>query len=104
MAAARNTTKAMTLGQYPEMNGSRAMTGVRQMRDRKSTRLNSSHLVISYAVFCLKKKNTRQTIVRHRTAYRPYATIARRIDPSDVCTAAGETAIVPSRTTAAPSY
>src|SRR5256885_2902211 len=31
-------------------------------RDRKSTRLNSSHLVISYAVFCLKKKkhNTRE--------------------------------------------
>src|SRR5256885_3484052 len=29
---------------------------VRQL-DRKSTRLNSSHLVISYAVFCLKKKN-----------------------------------------------
>src|SRR5256885_8640326 len=30
-------------------------------RDRKSTRLNSSHLVISYAVFCLKKKkNTHQ--------------------------------------------
>src|SRR2546426_7091211 len=27
--------------------------------DRKSTRLNSSHLVISYAVFCLKKKNLR---------------------------------------------
>src|SRR5256885_12059696 len=27
--------------------------------DRKSTRLNSSHLVISYAVFCLKKKNRR---------------------------------------------
>src|SRR6266850_262278 len=26
------------------------------MKDRKSTRLNSSHLVISYAVFCLKKK------------------------------------------------
>src|SRR5256885_6535822 len=26
--------------------------------DRKSTRLNSSHLVISYAVFCLKKKDT----------------------------------------------
>src|SRR2546426_5640597 len=33
--------------------------GVRQvLRDRKSTRLNSSHLVISYAVFCLKKKKT----------------------------------------------
>src|SRR5256885_3796882 len=31
---------------------------VRLDRDRKSTRLNSSHLVISYAVFCLKKKKT----------------------------------------------
>src|SRR5256885_9636292 len=29
----------------------------REEQDRKSTRLNSSHLVISYAVFCLKKKN-----------------------------------------------
>src|SRR5256885_6364990 len=29
---------------------------VDRVRDRKSTRLNSSHLVISYAVFCLKKK------------------------------------------------
>src|SRR2546426_8631894 len=29
---------------------------VQQRTDRKSTRLNSSHLVISYAVFCLKKK------------------------------------------------
>src|SRR5688500_19976029 len=30
--------------------------GVETLKDRKSTRLNSSHLVISYAVFCLKKK------------------------------------------------
>src|SRR5256885_9530040 len=30
-------------------------------RDRKSTRLNSSHLVISYAVFCLKKKKKRMS-------------------------------------------
>src|SRR5258708_8666820 len=29
-----------------------------RFRDRKSTRLNSSHQIISYAVFCLKKKNT----------------------------------------------
>src|SRR3712207_7016723 len=29
-----------------------------EVRDRKSTRLNSSHANISYAVFCLKKKNT----------------------------------------------
>src|SRR5256885_17009084 len=32
-------------------------------RDRKSTRLNSSHLVISYAVFCLKKKKKIYTMV-----------------------------------------
>src|SRR2546422_6441475 len=30
--------------------------------DRKSTRLNSSHGYISYAVFCLKKKNKKQTV------------------------------------------
>src|SRR5690625_6879565 len=30
------------------------------MEDRKSTRLNSSHVAISYAVFCLKKKNFRR--------------------------------------------
>src|SRR5256885_12538314 len=33
----------------------------RTARDRKSTRLNSSHLVISYAVFCLKKKKKKHT-------------------------------------------
>src|SRR2546426_6034155 len=32
---------------------------VSQQEDRKSTRLNSSHLVISYAVFCLKKKKNK---------------------------------------------
>src|SRR5437867_10196026 len=34
---------------------------VRPWGDRKSTRLNSSHRTISYAVFCLKKKNIKQT-------------------------------------------
>src|SRR5256885_10124791 len=33
------------------------LRGGQDIVDRKSTRLNSSHLVISYAVFCLKKKN-----------------------------------------------
>src|SRR5438067_8789217 len=33
-----------------------ALAGSLQRRDRKSTRLNSSHVSISYAVFCLKKK------------------------------------------------
>src|SRR5437870_10982831 len=31
-------------------------------RDRKSTRLNSSHVAISYAVFCLKKKTTQKNL------------------------------------------
>src|SRR5258708_12642090 len=35
--------------------------GLRQRVDRKSTRLNSSHQIISYAVFCLKKKTTLHT-------------------------------------------
>src|SRR5258708_10116166 len=34
------------------------LAGASPDRDRKSTRLNSSHQIISYAVFCLKKKNT----------------------------------------------
>src|SRR5256885_6445517 len=41
--------------------------------DRKSTRLNSSHLVISYAVFCLKKKkktNRRPVITNNDTLHR----------------------------------
>src|SRR5256885_9542576 len=46
-----------------------------QNLDRKSTRLNSSHLVISYAVFCLKKKTkSRRMLSAHVTrlpAYRP---------------------------------
>src|SRR5436190_16235994 len=40
-------------GHYPMLSEPEALT-----RDRKSTRLNSSHTVISYAVFCLKKKKT----------------------------------------------
>src|SRR3712207_8209065 len=35
-------------------------------RDRKSTRLNSSHANISYAVFCLKKKKTTLMTISHR--------------------------------------
>src|SRR5260221_1202615 len=38
--------------------GSMAEQGHELAEDRKSTRLNSSHTVISYAVFCLKKKKT----------------------------------------------
>src|SRR5215203_6339953 len=43
----------------------------RSHRDRKSTRLNSSHANISYAVFCLKKKNKKGigSIIKPRTSY-----------------------------------
>src|SRR2546422_4011485 len=40
-----------------------AVSATRQ--DRKSTRLNSSHGYISYAVFCLKKKKKKKTKTRH---------------------------------------
>src|SRR5439155_17844292 len=36
----------------------------RLRRDRKSTRLNSSHVAISYAVFCLKKKKNKSNIIQ----------------------------------------
>src|SRR2546426_6943478 len=45
------TRRAGAPGATPSARGR-----LRPLRDRKSTRLNSSHLVISYAVFCLKKK------------------------------------------------
>src|SRR5437588_11912983 len=48
--------------EFPEAAGGRR--GLEQQRDaapdRKSTRLNSSHTVISYAVFCLKKKKKKK--------------------------------------------
>src|SRR5438477_2302618 len=42
----------------------------RASRDRKSTRLNSSHMSISYAVFCLKKKKGRYRLLLHDTQHR----------------------------------
>src|SRR5262245_64681470 len=45
------------LNRIGDEQGARLENGV----DRKSTRLNSSHLGSSYAVFCLKKKRTKQT-------------------------------------------
>src|SRR5690625_5888343 len=39
-----------------------AMKSAAESQDRKSTRLNSSHVAISYAVFCLKKKKIRTTM------------------------------------------
>src|SRR3712207_7520556 len=49
-----------TCGEPPAIGGSFTE------EDRKSTRLNSSHANISYAVFCLKKKNTHMTQLQRR--------------------------------------
>src|SRR6267143_5522468 len=48
--------------------------GRRLRPDRKSTRLNSSHSSISYAVFCLKKKKKTHTIHSHTVSKRIYKT------------------------------
>src|SRR5262245_65009171 len=45
------------LDSNPRLVARRGDRGAEEPVDRKSTRLNSSHLGISYAVFCLKKKN-----------------------------------------------
>src|SRR5256885_6069431 len=47
-------------------------------RDRKSTRLNSSHLVISYAVFCLKKKKKEDKENSGRVYTREYGLVRQR--------------------------
>src|SRR5690349_22862078 len=50
---------ALRVIQHP---ADRVLVAVQQLRgDRKSTRLNSSHVEISYAVFCLKKKKKKKT-------------------------------------------
>src|SRR5947208_9937271 len=43
-------------------NGCRSRIVDHAVKDRKSTRLNSSHQIISYAVFCLKKKKNKKQI------------------------------------------
>src|SRR5256885_9921768 len=50
------STQAVSTGAYRAVEFIKA--NIKLDGDRKSTRLNSSHLVISYAVFCLKKKKS----------------------------------------------
>src|SRR5690606_40456232 len=61
-AADRAKNRGMPDGGHPEPGGCRTWTRAAEplRRDRKSTRLNSSHVKISYAVFCLKKKKKKQ--------------------------------------------
>src|SRR5438034_6500009 len=46
--------------------GERVLERYGDLQDRKSTRLNSSHTVISYAVFCLKKKKNKTNFVSRK--------------------------------------
>src|SRR3954469_26078433 len=66
------TTLFRSAGACRAARGSCAAGSVRivvRERDRKSTRLNSSHLEISYAVFCLKKKKARLHPSHVETSY-----------------------------------
>src|SRR5206468_12474111 len=85
---ARGTLHSFPTRRSSDLDGNRADNGLDQQRrgslrnsrspgagiaelrrDRKSTRLNSSHDQISYAVFCLKKKNPTIRRVRRRRRY-----------------------------------
>src|SRR5207302_4620746 len=48
--------------------------------DRKSTRLNSSHVKISYAVFCLKKKKKKTHFVHHTLLYSVFNSLLIALD------------------------
>src|SRR5262245_64970923 len=55
------------------------------IQDRKSTRLNSSHLGISYAVFCLKKKKNKKSIyTSEENTKHNKANIVQRIQSEDI--------------------
>src|SRR5438045_6926747 len=74
LALGTGATLAAAQGAYPHRairmvvdtspGGLTDILGRLAAEDRKSTRLNSSHLGISYAVFCLKKKRKKQTELR----------------------------------------
>src|SRR6478736_3916852 len=57
--------------------------GRRLDRDRKSTRLNSSHSQISYAVFCLKKKNDHHRLAPEAVRQRPDDRSGHHTEPAD---------------------
>src|SRR2546429_1210164 len=60
-ALAKLETELKRLAETSNLSIHLKRTEPRTPRDRKSTRLNSSHGYISYAVFCLKKKNNRNS-------------------------------------------
>src|SRR5437773_5973331 len=62
-------------GRGPTLGGRRGRLA--ESVDRKSTRLNSSHITISYAVFCLKKKKHTLLILRNEISIYIYIHIVR---------------------------
>src|SRR2546430_11301381 len=62
-------------GAEPGSRRLRVRCGQRDGADRKSTRLNSSHSQISYAVFCLKKKKTCSAILRSLPSHSSSTTV-----------------------------
>src|SRR2546429_5967766 len=62
----------ITLLDYDERERCNFQYVVLDVEDRKSTRLNSSHGYISYAVFCLKKKKNEHTYLHHNCHYHYY--------------------------------
>src|SRR5256885_12227871 len=71
----RSTTASAAKGTAGACSACRRTARRHGSADRKSTRLNSSHLVISYAVFCLKKKKytTHSVTQRVYAVHTPYS-------------------------------
>src|SRR5258708_25664770 len=65
----RGAPRAVLLGAGARLQHRQLRPARAGRRDRKSTRLNSSHQIISYAVFCLKKKKTTETVLSYDTYY-----------------------------------
>src|SRR5437868_11296193 len=77
----RSLTNYITAAGYPDVESAdfrRYWPEVGALKDRKSTRLNSSHVSISYAVFCLKKKKKKYQKHKLHPQAKYYASIVKK--------------------------
>src|SRR5260221_5654051 len=72
---------ALTVAPVAHAARARGVPVIAFSTDRKSTRLNSSHTVISYAVFCLKKNTKLLRVVAQKTSIERFAELAHRVMP-----------------------
>src|SRR5256885_3941058 len=80
-----SSTTPLSSSSFQEPSLSQDREDIDLFLDRKSTRLNSSHLVISYAVFCLKKKKKKRYIATLTwTVQGSFANDARDVSPPPV--------------------